>query len=187
VLSARSSVVANAFALKQASISRGPMIDIGGQYTQGYTDRVARDPSWDLLLSLSWPLFDGHATRADEIAARARLRRAQAELQRALNQAALDVESALVEVERTSRRAEASEKSVAAAQARLAAATGKYQQGVGILIEVIDARVAVTNARANLVRARYDHQIALVGLQRALGTLAIPGAEMASSGHSSRD
>jgi outer membrane protein TolC len=65
---------------------------------------------------------------------------------------------------------------VAAAQARLAAAEGKYHQGVGILLEVIDARVAVTSALANQVRARYDHQTALVNLQWAIGTLAPPAA-----------
>jgi len=87
----------------------------------------------------------------------------------------LEVEQALVEVERTRERLGASAKSVAAAEARLRAAEGKYQQGVGILLEVIDARVAVTTALANQIRARYDYQAALVGLQKATGTLAVPG------------
>ena len=171
VLAARASVRGSGSALKQAQIRRGPVADVIGQYTQGYTDWEARDSAWSLLLNVSWPLFDGYATKADETAARASLQRAEADLQRTANQVALEVENALVEVEGTWERVEASAKSVAAAEARLAAAEGKYRQGVGILLEVIDARVAVTDARASRVRAQYDYQIALVGLKRALGTL----------------
>jgi len=160
--------------LALARIARGPLMDVTGTWSQGYTNWNALDPTWDLLLDLSWPIFDGYSTRAGVIAAAASLTRAQADQQSVLNQVGLEVDQALVEVARTRERITASDKSVAAAEARMAAAEGKYQQGVGILIEVIDARVAVTSARADQVRARYDHQIALVGLQRAIGALQVP-------------
>ena len=162
------------YALAQTKIRRGPGIDVTGQYLQGYTDWQSRDPSWNVSLGLSWPLFDGQATQADERAARASAVRSQADVQRLINQIALDVENALVEVERTDERRAATAKSVAAAEARLGAAEGKYQEGVGILLEVIDARAAVTSAHANQVGARYNYQISLVGLQRVMGTLPIP-------------
>ncbi len=181
LMASTASVGASRSALRRANINRGPMAEIAGLYAQGYTDWEARAPSWNLLLSISWPLFDGYATRADQIAAGAGLARAEAGRQRMINQVALEVESALVEVERSRERVAASAKSVAAAEARLAAAEGKYQQGVGILIEVIDARVAATSSRANQVRAEYDYQTALVGLKRALGRLAVPEDESRGS------
>ena len=176
-LAAQASVAASRSALKQAIIRRGPVADISGEYGQSYSEREARDPSWNVLLSIALPLLDGQATKADVIGSRASLGRAEAESQRTTNQIGLEVESALVEVERARERVGASAVSVAAAEARLAAAEGKYTQGIGILIEVIDARVAVTNAQANQVRARYDYQTALVGLQKATGILRVPGSE----------
>jgi len=164
-------------ALALARIRRGPLADLSGQYARNYSEWQLENSGWDVFLTLSYPLFDGHATKADETAARASLVRAEADRQRTINQVGLEVERSLVEVERARERVVASAASVAAAEARLAAAEGKYRQGIGILIEVIDARVAVTNARAGRVRSRYDHQIALVGLRRALGTLAAPQPE----------
>jgi outer membrane protein len=174
ILAGRASARASRYALAQARIRRGPVPEIGAEYAQGYTDWEARDPAWDVLLSLSWPLFDGYATKADVIAAEAGVRQSDAGLQQSINQVGLEVENALVEVERTRERLNGTAKSVTAAEASLAAAEGKYRQGVGILLEVTDARVAVTNARASQVRARYDYQTALVSLQRAMGTLGAP-------------
>lgn len=174
MLASQAALQASQYARAQAKIRRRPVVDVTGQYVQGYTDWQARDPSWNISLGLSLPLFDGYATRADETAATASLVRSEADLQGLTNQVGLDIENALVEVERTRERMGATAISVAAAEARLAAAEGKYQQGVGILLEIIDARAAVTSARANQVTARYDYQIGLVGLQRAMGTLPVP-------------
>jgi outer membrane protein len=165
-------VRANGYALKQAKIRRGPSIDLSGQYNRGYTDWEGRDPSWNLLLSLSWPLFDGHAGKADETAANASLVRAEADLDRLAKQVVLEIESALIAADSAGERLEASATSVAAAEARLAAAEAMYQQGLGILLEVIDARGSVTSARAAQVRAGFDYQVALVALDRAMGVLS---------------
>ena len=174
MLAGDASLRVSRYALTQARLRRGPLPEVGGEYAKGYSDWEARDPSWSLLLSLSWPLFDGRATEADVTSAQASARRSEADLQRVTNQVGLEVENAVVDLERTQERLTATAKSVQAAEARLAAAEGKYRQGVGILLEVIDARVAVTTARATQVRARYDYQTALVELQRAMGTLAAP-------------
>jgi len=177
VLSSRASLRGSGKALNLAKIRRGPLVDVSGEYDWGYTDWEARDGAWDLRLSLGYPLFDGYSTEADEVAARAGLRRSEADLQRTLNQVGLEVQTALVSVERAWERVGASQKSVAAADARMRAAEGKYQQGVGIFIEVIDARTALTQAQASEVRAQYDYRTALVALDRALGTLRVPAVE----------
>jgi len=177
IASTRATVEASRKALRQAEIRRGPVADVSGQYDWGYTDWEARDASWDVALTLSYPLFDGSATKADVISARASLARSEAQLQAALDQLGLDVESALAELVRAEERVTATETSVAAAEARLRAAEGKYQQGVGILLEVTDARAALTTAQANQVQAAYDYRTALVGLDRVLGLLLPPEGE----------
>jgi len=181
VLADQATVEASRNSLKLATIRRGPVADISGQYAHDYRDWALQQRGWDLLLRISLPVFDGYATKSDQTAARAGLARAEAGYRETVNQVGLEVETALVNAERARERVTASAASVAAAEARLAAAEGKYRQGIGILLEVIDARVAVTNARASQVRARYDYQIALVALQRALGTLAGPEAQTAEA------
>ncbi|KPJ64399.1 hypothetical protein AMK68_01720 [candidate division KD3-62 bacterium DG_56] len=176
VLASGASAQAARHALVQAEIERGPVTSVTAGYDQRYTQWSDRDSSWDALVTVSWPLLDGGATKAAATQAGARLRESQADVEGRIDQVELEVEQALVEAERAGERVRASAVSVAAAEARLAAAEGKYRNEVGILLEVIDARVAVTNARATEVQARYDRQIALVQLQRALGTLAVPEA-----------
>jgi outer membrane protein len=187
VLASRATVQARRYGLKQAKIERGPTLEVGGQHSLGYAGWEDRDPSWNVLASVSWPIFDGEATKADETSARAALRVAEADLRQLGNRLARDIENALIEVERTRERIAATGKSLAAADARHRAAQTKYRRDVGILLEVTDARAALTNAAANEVRARFDHQVAVVALQRATGTLPMPGAEAAQAGERDDD
>ncbi len=175
LISARASVERSRYSFASAKIRRGPLVEFFGQYQQGYSEWRARDPSWQVLMSLSWPLLDGGATDADETQARAENVRAEADLQTLVNQVGLEVESARVEVIRTRQRVAATAKSVAAAEARLAAAEGKYREGMAIFLEVSDALAALSDARASQVNARYDHELARVRLEKALGRLTPEG------------
>jgi len=177
ILGAREVVAASRSALRQAEIQRGPATEVGGRYNAGLTDWESHGSTWDLSLTLSWPLFDGNATAAQVTSARASRLRAEADLQRTINEAGLDVESALARAERASARITVTARSVAAAEARLRAAEGKYQEGVGILLEVTDARTAYSSALADQIQAEYDYRTALIAVQKALGTLAPPQAE----------
>lgn len=171
VVSARASLEKSRYGLASAKIRRGPGVEFYGQYDKGYSEWEAQDPSWQMLMSLSWPLFDGGATRADVTSARAEEERAAAQLQTLVNQAGLEVESALVEVERARQRMETTAKSAAAAQARLTAAEARYREGMAIFLEVSDALAALTDARASEIQAGYDYQLAQVRLRRVIGLL----------------
>jgi len=72
VLASRRTIQARRYALEQAVTQRGPTLQVGGQYGRSYTDWRANDDSWNVLASVSWPLLDGQATKADELAARGR-------------------------------------------------------------------------------------------------------------------
>jgi outer membrane protein len=170
----RASSQASRYSLVQAELNRGPRPELALAYGLESDDWETRDPTWEAFLGISWSLFNGHASKAEVMAAQANLRRAEASLQQLSNQIGLEVGNALAEAERTQDRLQATSISRKATEARLRAAEGKYRQGVGILLEVTDARVAVTRALANEVQSRYDHQISLVSLQRAMGELTLP-------------
>ncbi len=171
---AREAVEAARKALRQAQIRRGPAPLLAGRYSTGLNDWEHGGSSWEVGLSISWPLFDGGKSASEVTSAQASLTRAEADLMNTINQTGLAVETALAEVERTRTRLQVSATSVAAAAARLGAAEGKYREGVGILLEVTDARAAHTAALVSQIQAEYDYRLALVRLRRALGDLAAP-------------
>jgi len=179
LLASTDTVQARRYALAQARANRGPSLEVGGQYNRGYSDWGDGASSWDVTAAMTWPLSDGGYTGAAYTAARAGLHSSKADLQTLTNQIALEVQTALIELERTVERIKAGDEAVAAARSRLRTAEVKYREGLGILIEVTDARAALTSAEAANVSARFDHQVARIGLQRALGTLSLPdeGAE----------
>jgi hypothetical protein len=49
----------------------------------------------------------------------------------------------------------------------VAPAEGKYPEGERISVEIVDAAQAVACARTNHMRPAYDHEAALVKMQRA--------------------
>jgi hypothetical protein len=46
-----------------------------------------------------------------------------------------------------------------------------YQQGINTQVEVIDAQSALTTARVNYLRAIYQHVVARLAVERAMGTI----------------
>jgi len=167
-------VRARGYALDVAHEQRGPNVAVGSQFTYDPSRSRNNSARWSLSARLSWPVFDGHATAADEDRARASLKQAQASARQLDLQVALEVEQALIELERTTERIKASTEALAAADARLRGARTKYTRVGGIVLELTDARAAYTSAAADLVRARFDRQVALIGVEQATGTLPVP-------------
>ena len=172
--SSQAAIRSRGYALDVAHDVRGPNVTVGSQFTYDPSRSRRNAARWSLSARLSWPLFDGHATAADEDRARASLKQAQASARQLDLQIALDVEQTLIELERTTERIKASTEALAAADARLRAARTRYTQVGGALLELTDARAAYTSAAADLVRARFDRQVALVGVRQATGTLPVP-------------
>jgi hypothetical protein len=58
-----------------------------------------------------------------------------------------------------------------------------YQQGINTQVEVIDAQSALTTARVNYLRAIYQHVVAKLAVDRAMGTIVeTPNVETSSAG-----
>jgi outer membrane protein len=125
--------------------------------------------SWNVGVSLTWPIFSGFATRSNVRAAEATRVVIDAQTEAERQQVRLEVEQARLGVVSAKSEIGAAEEALVNARERLRLAEGRYQTGVGNIIELGDAQVAVTNAAAQKVQADYDLATARVTLLSTLG------------------
>lgn len=170
-----SSVQARVWALDAARKARRPSATLGSTAAWDPLSSPASS-RWAITARVTWPIFDGHASRAAEDRAGASLRQAEASERRVGLSVELEVEEALIELGRARERMVAAEEAATSARKQWEAATARYRREVGIPLEVTDARKAYTQAAAELVRARFDEKAATVTLQRAMGSLVVPTA-----------
>jgi outer membrane protein TolC len=126
-------------------------------------------PSWEIGVSVRWPLFDGGRTRADTaeaIASRraieARLRDFDSAIEVEIRQRAADLRSARASVT----AAEAGVRAAAEARRVLA---DRFGAGVATNTDVLTAHVTLLQAELDLTRSLANMQLATARLERALG------------------
>lgn len=148
-------------------INAGPVIE--ATLTAGY--RFDPDPGANnvLMAALSFPLFDGGASRA-------RMRQAEESVKQSLEQVALlrqdihlAVEEAYLTREEARQRLAAARTAVEAAKANYDAASAGYQEGVQTIVDVVTARAQLVTAETNAVQALYDYHMAHARLLRSIG------------------
>jgi outer membrane protein len=125
--------------------------------------------NWNVTATLTWNLFQGGLTRAQEREARANLEAAQAQVDTLRQQVRVELEQARLAVRAAKGAVGASEVALTNARERLRLAEGRYGAGVGSVIELGDAQVALTAAAAQRVQARYNLSASRAQLLRALG------------------
>ena len=125
--------------------------------------------SWDAGVNVSWALFDGGKTKADEAEAAASKRAIQARIDELDSMVARDIRRRLAE-------RDASRAAIDAAQAGFTAATEAYRvlgdrfrAGVATITDLLTAQVAVTQASLDRTQATINSYIVDAGLRRALG------------------
>jgi outer membrane protein len=122
-------------------------------------------------LTLSWDLFNGWATSAQQARARAQsqvaelnLRQAERDLEGQVRQAHATAEAQII----ATQLADDNRKAAAAA---LALASERFSAGVSSTLEVRDAQLKLTQAELTLLENRIDVEVARFALLRAMGTL----------------
>jgi outer membrane protein len=124
---------------------------------------------WQVGVQAQWSIFDGHATAAKVVQARARLsgeHHAQDELTLAIDVQVHQAFSALTEAQQLS---ESSQKVIEAARRSLQLADDRFHAGVATQLDILQAQSALTEARSNYTQAEYDYAVAVARLQRASG------------------
>jgi multidrug efflux system outer membrane protein len=157
----------------QAQAQRLPRISLaGGVGAARYSAAgfSADGTVWSLgPLSVTLPLFDGGARRANVTAAQARLEEAASLYRAALRTAVREVEEALVNLQSA---AEREANALTAAQGygdSLRASEARYRGGLASLFELEDARRTAVQAQSALIDLQRERSLAWVALYRALG------------------
>ena len=151
-----------------ARTERRPVLSASAQsqWSPG-TGNWSPEPSWSAGLTLTWSLFDGGRSAADQRIAAAAVAVAAAQRDALLVSLTSQLDSARAQIIANRANVAASTQAVAAAQAQLQLSEARYTQGLGSQIELADAQTAVTTAQGNLVQAEFQLATAWAQLHRA--------------------
>jgi outer membrane protein len=163
-------IVAADASLTAAHAERRPVLSAqaGVLWQPDQTD-WSPQPTWSAGLTLSWALWDGGRSWADQRVASANVTSAIASRDALLVSLTSALESSRAQIVANRANVDASTEAVTAAHAQLKLAEARYAQGLGSQIELADAQTAVTTASGNLITAEWQLADAWATLRRALG------------------
>lgn len=149
-----------------------PSISLGGSITPSYTKSGPIEAgllSWSFGPSLSLPIFDGGALRANLSSSESQAREAYLSWKQTVLNAVEEVENGLAAVSRDGRTVAALRATVKSYQEALQLATASYRDGASSLLDVLDAQRQVSTAQANLAAAVQQMAQDYVSLNVAVG------------------
>jgi outer membrane protein len=167
-------VEASRLSLRLSEIQRGPVFAASGSDNYGRHTGVTGN-AWQVMASVSFPVFDGGLTQAQVESARASLAIAEETLRQIQLAVSLEVENAYLSAMEANARIDAATAATTSARVSRDAAQEKYAAGVGTVIEVTDAEQKLRQAEADEVKAYYDYNIALAALRAAIGEMVGAG------------
>ncbi|MHB8764894.1 MAG: efflux RND transporter permease subunit [Deferrisomatales bacterium] len=138
-------------------------------------DYQADGPQWSAGVVITWPLFDGLATRGRVAQAKSRETSLRIEERKLADRVALEVREARNRLAEAEGILQALAGTVTQAERLLALSEKGYEYGVKTRLEVDDAQLNLTTARSELARARRDTQVARVTLAYVTGALGEEG------------
>jgi outer membrane protein TolC len=145
-----------------------PVLSAAGGYDWS-GDSYPLESGWSVGATVSFPIFTGGRTRAQVGEAKAELLALRFDTQALRQDIALEVRRALLDLSRTSQSIDVAQRGAEQARENLALAEGRYSTGVGSIIELTDAQAQKARSEAEYVRSLYSHQLAIAGLERAIG------------------
>ncbi len=129
---------------------------------------------WSAGLSLTYRVFDGFKTRSQVRQAEAQLEQYEVTLRDTEERTLLQIKQAILSIEDASKEVVAQQANVEEAQEAQRLAELGFSQGVRLQVEVLDAQRALTSAQATYATAVYNHELARLQLEQAIGTLEAP-------------
>jgi outer membrane protein TolC len=150
-------------------------ISTGVAFAPNGSTFAPQQTSWQTILQLNVPIWDGGVTRGRLNEARAMIAQAQTNRRQAVDLVTLEVRQAYLNLLQARDRVAVANQALAEAQETFRLARVRYNAGVssaaGIspLLEVSDAQAALTQAESNQVNALYDYNDARAQLDKAIG------------------
>ena len=165
--------------VKIAGADDRPRLDLRAGY--GWTDLTQADVdsggrAWNAGLYLSFPFFDGLATRGRVAQARSDARTLDIEEAKLREAIALEVRTAVNGVAEAAEIVKAIEGTVTQAEKLLFLAEKGYEYGVKTRLEVDDATLNLSSSRVSLARAQREYQVARATLAFVTGATPVPSA-----------
>jgi multidrug efflux system outer membrane protein len=149
-----------------------PAITLGGSITPSYLkagNAEAGLMSWSFGPSLSLPIFDGGALRANVSSSESAARESYLSWKQTVLGAVEEVENALSSYSRDGRTVAAYRQTVKSYQEALELATASYRDGASSLLDVLDAQRQVSDAQQSLAAAVQQMARDYVSLNVAVG------------------
>ena len=156
--------------IKVAKAGNKPMLSTFGNYIFNESERQSFDTSWNVGVVIQVPIFDGFATRAQVNQARVSLDQIRTNKDQLLDSIKLGVKSAVFDLEAAQKLIEAQEGIVEQAAEGLRIANVQHEAGLITGVELTDVELSHTQAQVNRLQAIHDYIVAVVRLERAIGT-----------------
>lgn len=128
-----------------------------------------RQSQSEVMLGISFPLYDGGATRARVQAARLETDNAKTTLDRRQRDVALQVRQAYLNLITAARQIDAANTALQQAVAARQLAQTRYEGQVGLYLEVTDAQSALVQAENGQVNSVYSYLVARAAFENAVG------------------
>ncbi len=151
-----------------------PTVGVMANYAfddRGPKDLFSDGRSYTLAAMANWTVFDGFITKAQVERATLKMQKMEAIQKRLKSGIALQVRQAYLALDAARKRIQVTRKAVAQAKESQRIIRNRYEAGVTTMVEVLDADTALLGARLAALQARYDHNLAQVQLDFALGRL----------------
>lgn len=162
--------------VKAAEANRQAAIGTGLPSVRLNADLGRSSSSWDTLKStyavsaaVTVPVFQGGRVRGRVMQADAQLQQQRAQLEDLGARIEFDVRSALLDVQAADQRVRVAKEAERLAGQQLAQAQDRFAAGVTSNIEVVQSQEAQATASENYLSALYAHNLAKIGLARAIG------------------
>ncbi len=171
----KSDAQSEAIALKQIKYVKGaywPRVEIKGSYTffeQDPEAAISLEDSGSIGASLTWDIFDGGLRSSQVSEARSRHKQARLSLEDAKRDVAVQVEEALLNWQTQQSVIASFESSLRYAQENYDASIRLFENGMANSVDVMDANTLLVTSQRQLAEARYNLQLAVLGIERSTG------------------
>lgn len=156
--------------LRLARATNNLNLALSGEFAHQETSSAfAKEDTWQVLLSMNKPIFDGGLKRGAVQQASSRLRSTHLGLESQQQQIALEVTQQYLALDQATKQLQVATQGVVEAQERARIAGVRYAAGVTPGIEVLDSQTALAAAQATQVNTNYDLHLALIRMYFALG------------------
>lgn len=156
-------------AVRAARGERYPTAGVTADYGDVGPTLANSHGTFSFVASVKVNLFDGRRISGDVMQAKAALKQRQDELADLAGQIDYQVRTAFLDIRTAADQVAVAQDNLDLANQTLAQARDRFAAGVTDNIEVIQAQESVASANDSLISALYAHNLAKIGLARALG------------------